>query len=102
MSQDELAERMGYKSRSTIAKIEKGVNDVVHTNVLKFAKVLNVSVATLTGLNESIEKNPMEMAEKHAEMLKDEDYVEIYQYYKSLNAKKRKIVKDLMRSLADD
>lgn len=28
MSQEELAQRLGYKSRSTIAKIESGENDL--------------------------------------------------------------------------
>lgn len=56
MSQDELADKMGYKSRSTIAKIEKGVNDVVQTNIVKFAKVLNTSVAYLMGWEEENEK----------------------------------------------
>lgn len=49
ISQDELAEKMGYKSRSTIAKIEKGVNDVVQTNIVKFAKILNTTPAYLMG-----------------------------------------------------
>lgn len=49
MSQDELAEKMGYKSRSTIAKIESGVNDVVQSNIVKFAKILNTTPAYLMG-----------------------------------------------------
>ncbi|MCF0106212.1 MAG: helix-turn-helix transcriptional regulator, partial [Holdemanella sp.] len=36
MSQEELAELMGYKNRSTIAKIESGANDVVQKNIVKF------------------------------------------------------------------
>lgn len=49
MSQDELAEKMGYKSRSTITKIEKGINDVVQSNIVKFSEVLNTSIAYLMG-----------------------------------------------------
>lgn len=52
MSQDELAEKMGYKSRSTIAKIEKGVNDVYQGNIVKFAEVLNTSIAYLMSWDE--------------------------------------------------
>lgn len=52
LSQDELAERMGYKSRSTIAKIEKGVNDVTQTNIVKFAEVLHTTPAYLMGWND--------------------------------------------------
>ena len=49
MTQDELAERMGYKSRSTIAKIEKDVNDVTQATLLNFAKALNTTPAYLMG-----------------------------------------------------
>ena len=31
MSQEELAARMGYRSKSSITKIEKGVNDILRT-----------------------------------------------------------------------
>ena len=69
MSQDELAERMGYKSRSTIAKIEKGVNDVVQGNIKKFAEVLNTSVAYLMGWEDEIEERPVETANKLADLI---------------------------------
>lgn len=63
MSQTELANRMGYKSRTTIAKIESGINDVSQSNVVKFAEVLNTTIAYLMGWDDynannlSINKN---------------------------------------------
>ena len=47
MTQEELAKKMGYKSKSTINKIELGINDVVQSKVVQFAKVLNCSIAYL-------------------------------------------------------
>lgn len=44
MSQEELAQKLGYKSRSTIAKIESGENDLTQKKVTAFAKALNVSI----------------------------------------------------------
>ena len=50
MSQQELAYRMGYKTRSTIAKIESGENDVSQKKLQKFAMVLDTTVeALITG-----------------------------------------------------
>ena len=49
MTQKELADRMGYTDRSTIAKIETGVADVYLDTVKKFAEVLNVSAMLLMG-----------------------------------------------------
>ncbi len=43
MSQQELADEMGYKTRSTIAKIESGENDVSHKKLKKFAEVLDTT-----------------------------------------------------------
>lgn len=46
-TQEELAERMGYKSKSTINKIELNINDIPLSKVQEFAKVLCVSPAYL-------------------------------------------------------
>lgn len=51
ISQQELANAMGYKSRSTIAKIEAGENEVPESKIHKFAKALDTSVEFLrTGI----------------------------------------------------
>ncbi|MBR6694130.1 MAG: XRE family transcriptional regulator [Clostridia bacterium] len=47
MSQQELADAMGYKTRSTIAKIESGENDVSHRKLHKFAAVLDTTAEAL-------------------------------------------------------
>ena len=47
MSQQELAEAMGYKTRSTIAKIESGENDVSQKKLQKFASILDTTVEEL-------------------------------------------------------
>lgn len=64
LSQDELAEKMGYKSRSTIAKIEKGVNDVAQKTTVKFAAALNTSVAYLMGWDEEETKKEPAIADE--------------------------------------
>lgn len=43
MSQDELAKKTGYTSRSSIAKIEKGEVDLQQSKIELFAKALGVS-----------------------------------------------------------
>ena len=49
----------------------------------------------------TIENSPKEMAERHFEMVMDEDLNEIFDDFRSLDVGKKKIVKDLIRSLAD-
>ena len=49
MTQEELAKRIGYKSKTTITKIENGTNDIVQSKVCDFAKALNTTPAYLMG-----------------------------------------------------
>lgn len=53
MTQEELAAKLGYKSKTTIAKIENGTNDIVQSKVVAFASVLNTTPAYLMGWEES-------------------------------------------------
>lgn len=57
MSQDELAARLGYKDRSTIAKIEAGVNDITQSKIKSFADALNTTTAWLMGWEDTIQDN---------------------------------------------
>jgi len=57
MSQQELADALGYKTRSTIAKIESGENDVTQKKLQRFAEVLDTTVeALITG--DSVPSHP--------------------------------------------
>lgn len=99
-SQRELAAKMGYSHHSTLARIESGKVDVSQTRIVQFSEVLGVSIAYLMGWEEEIEKAPAEMAERHFEMIIDEDLNDIFDDFKILDAAQRKIVKDLIHSLA--
>jgi transcriptional regulator with XRE-family HTH domain len=56
-TQEDLAKRMGYKSKSTINKIELGINDIPQNKIQKFAEVLGTTPAHLMGWNESPNNN---------------------------------------------
>lgn len=49
----------------------------------------------------TIENDPVGMAERHIEIIMDEDIADIFDDFKKLDKKKRQIVKDLVRNLAD-
>ena len=57
MSQEELAQKTGYKSRTSIAKIEKGIVDLPQSKIPLFAKALNTTSTDLVGNTSSIEKD---------------------------------------------
>lgn len=58
-SQEELAKRMGYTDRSTIAKIESGRVDLPQSKILEFAKVFGIDAGDLMG-NDGIVSKPMD------------------------------------------
>jgi transcriptional regulator with XRE-family HTH domain len=52
-TQEELALKMGYKSKSTINKIELGINDIPQSKIVKFAEALGTTPAVLMGWKEN-------------------------------------------------
>lgn len=53
MTQEELAEKLGYKTKSTITKIECGINDPVLSRVSAFAEALDTTVSYFMSWDES-------------------------------------------------
>lgn len=53
----ELAKRMGYANQSTVARIEKGEIDIPQSKVVRFAEVMNTTVAYLMDWEEVQKKN---------------------------------------------
>lgn len=49
LTQDELARRMGYRSKAAISKIETNINDVSQTTLTRLAEVLETTPAALMG-----------------------------------------------------
>ena len=100
-TQRDLANKMKYSNNSTIARIEAGKVDVPQSRIVQFSEVLGVSIAHLMGWEEEIEAQPAEMAERHIEMIMDEDLNEIFDYLKNMDAYQRKIAKNFLKSLAE-
>lgn len=100
-SQRDLAERMGY-SHSTVTRIENGKIDIPQSRIVQFAEVLQTSIAYLMGWEEEIKDDPIGTAERHFEMISDVDLNEIFDDFRKLNKQQKKIVKDLIHSLAEE
>ena len=69
MSQDELAKRSGYGSRSTINKIALGINDVPQSKIKAIAEALGVSVGTLLCWDEFDEKHDTKKIQKEVNLI---------------------------------
>ena len=73
LTQSELASKLGYKSKTTIAKIESGSNDITQSKVIAFAKALNTTPAYLMGF-EDMEKKADVIADLVLLMEVDDDF----------------------------
>lgn len=59
ISQEELAQKLGYKSRSTITRIESGENDIPQSKIKAFADALETTPAYLMGIEEKISQSAL-------------------------------------------
>ena len=60
LSQDELAKRLGYKSRSSINKIEKDASGLPQTKIAAIANALQTTPAYIMGWDEVQKKNDIQ------------------------------------------
>jgi len=56
LTTEDLANRMGYKDRSSISKIENGKADIPQSKVIAFAHALHTTTAYLIGIDEEKEE----------------------------------------------
>lgn len=94
-TQEELASKMGYKSKSTINKIELGINDIPQSKIAQFAKALNTTVAYLMGWEEMQKKNDTAVGIVKR-LGSDKDFCEVVKMIASLDSEQIKGVKSML------
>ena len=103
MTQEELAELLGYKSKSSINKIELGVNDLPQRKIAQFAKVLHTTPAALMGW-ESVtpgQKKNDAMVDVVARMRKDPEFFDVVSMLAELPADQYASIKQLISALGN-
>jgi transcriptional regulator with XRE-family HTH domain len=101
LSQEELAVRMGYKSRSSINKIETG-RPVTQKIIVRLADALGVSVPYLMGWDEKPAAELQDMGALAAQMLLEPDALEVMQKYMAMEETDRQAVRDFLALDAAD
>lgn len=100
LTQEELATRMGYKSKSTINKIELGINDIPQSKIAKFAEVLGTTPATLMGWTDPStgEKNN-HLANLVVKMRREPDFFDAVAELAELTPEQFEFVRGVIKSL---
>ena len=95
LTQDELAKRMGYKSRVSINKIENG-RPVSQKIIVRLAEALDVSVPYLMGWDEKPAEDLQDMGALAAQLLMDQDATEMARAYMAMDQSDRQAVRAFM------
>mgnify|MGYP002773789740 CR=1 FL=1 len=106
LTQEELGELVGVK-KSAVAKWENGrVSEIGRSNLQGLAKALGLDPADLIGedgveVRKRIKKDPKAAAAKAAELLSDQDFIDLYTLYKSLPQEKKNQIRDFILFIAN-
>lgn len=106
LTQEELGELVGVK-KSAVAKWENGrVSEIGRSNLQGLAKALGLDPADLIGedgveVRKRIKKDPKAAAAKAAELLSDQDFIDLYTLYKSLSQEKKNQIRDFILFIAN-
>lgn len=96
MSQEELALKTGYKDRSSVAKIEKGLVDLSQTKIKLFAEALGTTEPDLIGYEENLETD----TDFIAKLMMDKDLIDHVKVLIEMDNSDKKSVFDMIDFLA--
>lgn len=100
LTQEELAARVGYKTKSAINKIELGVRDLPQKKIAAFADALGVTPGHLMGWDEQPAEELQDMGALAAELIMDQDAAEMAREYMRLSEADRYAVRLVIASMA--
>ena len=97
MTQEELAEKVGYISRSSIAKVEANANGMVQSKLLRFAKALKTTPAYLLGwAEEETQKKNDTITDIILRLRQDALFLDVVNGLASLSAEQLQAVKTFL------
>ena len=94
-SQRELSKRMGYSNHSTITKIESGAVDIPQSKIVKFAEILDTTVAYLMDWSDPKEKTD------DNDGLSD-NKIKLLDFARSVPEDKAELVLRVLKSIVED
>jgi transcriptional regulator with XRE-family HTH domain len=99
MTQEELAQKVGYTSRSSIAKIESNANGMLQSKLNLFAEALQTTPSYLIGweeIDEETEKKNDTLADIILKLRIDDELFKMVQALSELSSEQRTAVKSIL------
>ena len=102
MTQDDLAKKMGYKSREAISSVERNKEDLTTDRIRKYADALECTPAYLMGWEtpDGPEKKPEPAEEPNIDLMRKA--LELYNVYANASPEIRNAVELLLKSSQSD
>lgn len=101
-SQDDLASKMGLKSKSTICKIERGEDNLTADSVRKYADALGVTPDYLIGLEDNSGQKTVKQLLFEAESDHDKVFInhaiQWYEMYQNVSPEIQSAIETLLKS----
>lgn len=97
MTQETLASKIGYSSKSSINKIENGTNDIPQSKIVKFAEALSTTTAYLMGWEQE-QKNNDVIADIVMRLRTDDDFLSLVGTLNGLDEEKIRGVKQMLQA----
>ena len=98
MSQDELAQKLGYKSRSSVNKMELNWRNLTQSKIKLIADALDTTPSWIMGWEDNLTKKN---AGAIVDLLASEELMEYTKKLSALDIPDRKMVYDLIDRLAE-
>ena len=105
MSQDDLAKKLGYKSRSSINKIERDASGLPQSKIAAIAKALDTTPSYIMGWVEvtpEVQKNNDIMADIIVRMRTDADFLSVVEMLNNLDSDQLASVKQMLKAFNKD
>lgn len=103
MTQEELAQKVGYTSRSSVAKVESNANGMVQSKLVAFANALQTTPAYLLGWededNNIVKKNDA-IADIILKLRSDDDFLKVVEGIKELSPEQLTAVKTFLSAFS--
>lgn len=110
LSQTELAERVGYKDKTAVAKVEAGKVDLPQSKITAFAKALNTTTSYLFGDDDiatsETEETGYYLNEQSAEMAQflfdNPEYKVLFDASRKVKPEDIQFVADMIKRVSND
>lgn len=103
LSQEDLAKKLGYKSKTTINKIESGVNDIPRKKIKDFAVALETTPEYFLDYSNSLSSTSSTKDDNHIVEIDSITYEEetLLFYYRKLSQQGQSIAQERMKELTE-